>query len=57
MIEALRMAQRSDLDDFATGIADLFAGRETDDAIACAQNLSHLLWLAGNTMTGNKWSR
>ena len=50
------MAQRNDLDLFATGLADLLAGVDSNESAAAAQNVADVLRLMAMSVTDNKWA-
>jgi hypothetical protein len=50
------MAQRNDLDLFATGISDLLAGIDSNESVAASQNIADVLRLMAMSVTDNKWA-
>lgn len=57
MIESVRNAQRADLELFGQGLADLFAGVDSNEAEAASLNMASILVLMAQSVTDNKWSR
>lgn len=56
MIQALRIAQRNDLEQFAAGISDLLGGVDSNEAAAAGQNIADVLRLVAMSVTDNKWA-